>query len=692
MAGANSNIQLTNLDFNNIKTNLKTFLQSQDTLKDYNYEGSALSTLLDILAYNTQYNAYYLNMVGNEMFLDSALLRSSVISHAKLMDYTPKSAIAPAATINLAFTSVTDGSLTLPKFTTFMSEAIDGVNYNFLSSDSLTVNVSGGTASFQNVTLKQGIAATSAYTVDSSTNPSYTFEIPESNVDTSTLTVVVQQSSSNSTSEVYSLATNFLTLTNDSKVYFLQESLNNTYQVSFGDGILGNKLTDGNIVQLSYVVTQGSAAAGANNFVLMDNISGYSNYTLSPITPATEGGDKESISSIKYQAPKSYAAQGRAITKEDYITAIQQNHLGYSFDAVNVWGGEQNDPPVYGQVFVSLKPTGAYNLTATQKQRIITEVINPISVLTVTPTIVDPDYTYLQLVVNVVYNPNKTTQSSSQIESGVKAAIQSFANQSLNTFNSTFNSYDLLKTVQQYDSSIVTSEYDLKLQKKLFPNLVTPTTYTLQYNSSLLSGKFSSGVSSSPALQYRNPTNLAEIIDGVYIEEVPSSTNAVESISIINPGFGYTSAPTITILGDGVGATAHATISGGSLRSIVIDNVGSGYTSAIATVTPVSGDTTGQLGTVVVNLQGRYGTLRSFYNTSTNVKTILNSNVGTIDYQQGIINLTAFSPINVDNDLGQFTVTATPTTSIISSTYNRIITIDPFDPTAITVNVTAKSS
>jgi hypothetical protein len=305
---------------------------------------------------------------------------------------------------------------------------------------------------------------------------------------------------------------------------------------------------------------------------------------------------------------------------------------------------------------------------------------------------VDPDYTYIKLVVNVIYDPTKTNQSSSQIQSGVKAAIQSFADSTLNTFNSTFSSYELMNSIQNYSTAIITSEFDLSLEKKFLPNLTTPTTYKLYYGASLEAGRFLSGVSSSPAISFRDPTNLANIITDVYIEEVPSSTNGVESISVLNPGFGYQSTPTITILGDGTGATAHAVMSGGTIKSIVVDSAGNGYTSAIATVTPASGDTTGQLGAVVVNLEGRFGSLRSYYYNTSGVKTIFNSNVGTIDYQDGIITLDSFGPIGVDNELGQFAVTALPTTSIVSSTYNRIITVDPFDTTAITVNVTAKTT
>ena len=691
MAGANSNIQLTDLDFNNIKSNFKTFLQSQNVLQDYNYDGSALSVLLDVLAYNTQYNAYYLNMVANEMFLDTALLRSSVVSQAKLLDYVPKSSIAPSATIQLVMSNVTTPSLTLPKFTQFMSEAIDGVNYTFVTDDSQTVNVINNTATFDNVTIKQGLPVNLSFTVDSTNNPKYIFEIEDTNVDTTTLQVVVQNSGSNNSSEIYNPASNYLTLDNTSQVYFLQESLTGTYEIFFGDGILGKLLSDGNVVNVSYISTQGTTASGANNFVLMDTLSGYSVSTINPITSSSQGGDKESIASIKFQAPKSYSAQGRAVTKNDYITAIQQNSLGYSFDAVNVWGGEENNPPVYGQAFICLKPAGAYTLTTSQKTRLISEVLNPISVLTVTPTIVDPDYTYIQLAIDVVYDSTQTTQTAAQIQAGVTAAIQNFATSTLNTFNSSFNSYELLTSIQNYDNSIVSSNYSVKLQKKFLPNLSSSQTYNFYYNTPLQKGVLLSGVNSAPDISYADPSNLSNTIGGVYIEEVPASTYGVDTLSVINPGFNYQLIPTVTILGDGTGATAEATIVNGSITNISVTNAGNNYTSAVATITPQPGDTTGQNAAAIVNLQGRFGTLRTYYFNSKNIKTILNSNIGTIDYTNGIITLNNFNPTGIDNVLGQLTIGVTPVKSTFASTQNGIITIDPYDPAAITVNVTSKS-
>lgn len=323
MAGANSQINLVGLDFDTIKTNLKTFLKSQDTFKDYNFEGSGMSILLDVLAYNTQYNSFYLNMVANETFLDTALQRSSVVSQAKLLNYTPKSTIAPTAYVDVVVTGVSQSSLTLPAYTNFLSESVDGTNFNFVTTETSVENTSANTVTFSDVELKQGIPVTYRFTVDSTTNPTYTFELPDSTIDTSSLLITVQQSSSNSFSEVYTNSESYLMLDGDSRVFFLQESLNGNYEVIFGDGILGKKLIDGNIVIASYISTQGTSAAGANNFVLMDSISGFTNTIVYSKTKASPGSEKESIDSIKFQAPKTFASQGRAVTKDDYITAIQ---------------------------------------------------------------------------------------------------------------------------------------------------------------------------------------------------------------------------------------------------------------------------------------------------------------------------------------------------------------------------------
>ena len=693
---SNTSLQFTDLDFSSIKTNFKDYLKSQDKFKDYNFEGSSLSVLLDVLAYNTQYNAYYTQMVANEMFLDSATQRSSVVSHAKLLNYIPKSSMAPTAYISLSFKDVDVPSLTLAKNISFLSESVDGKNYNFITTNSTTVNPSGNTATFTNIELKQGTQEVYTFTVDSTTNPTYSYEIPDNNIDTSTIQVIVKASSVSTEYQIYQPTDKYLDLDNSSLVYFIQEGFNGYYQINFGDGILGKKLNDGNVITISYISTDGTASIGANNFVLYDYVGNYAYDYITTVKPSAGGMDRESIPSIKSLAPKKFSAQNRAVTKNDYISAIQNNNLGLSFDAVSVWGGETNENPAYGQVFISLKPAGSYVITETQKQKLINDVIKPISVMTVSPSIIDPDYTYVQLNINVVYDPTKTNLLEDELKVGIKNSIYSSLSKSLNTFNSSFNSFELMNNIQNYNNSIVNSEFDILLQKKFYPKLNNSSTYQLRYNTPLKKGTFLSGVGNSPSFAMLiNPekeinVNTVVVIPDVYMDEIPSSAQGINSISIINPGYGYQFAPTITIQGDGTGATAEATISNGLVSNINIITPGKDYSSAVVIITPSIYDTTAYGSVAVINFQGTYGTLRSYYYNNKNVKTILNSNFGTIDYDKGILTLTDFNPNDVNNPLGQLTVFVNPKSSIISSTYNSIITIDPFDPNAIIINMIRK--
>ena len=686
MATANSGLQITNLDFGDIKASLKAFLSQQDTLKDYNFDGSALSVLVDLLAYNTQYNAYYLNMVANEMFLDSAIQRGSVVSHAKLLNYIPQSAVAPKASVHITVNGVTTPTLTLPKFASFISEAIDDVNYTFLTTDSTTVNVTSNTATFTDIIISQGIASSYSFTYNSTTNPKQLFEIPDSDVDTSTLIVSVQDSFSNAASVTYNLSTNYINLTPSSTVYFLEEGMNGKYNIYFGDGLLGQSLVNGNIVNLTYITTSGTSAFGANSFASMSSIGGFSNTVVTSISSATNGSDKETIDSIKYTAPKAYAAQGRAVTKEDYIYLIQNNSTNLPIDSVSVWGGEENDPPVYGQIFCAVKPSGGYTLTPTQKERLISEVIRPISVLTVTPTIVDPDYTYVNINTKVLYDPKKTTLTGGQIKGQVLTQINQFSSDTLNTFNSVFKLPELISYIQSADTSIITNECSIRLQKKFYPKLNAKSTYIFDFGIPLQRNYYNAGLNSSPDFSESDPTAVSGVRNGIYFEEVPTTTGGIATINVLNQGFGYTKIPTVTITGDGEGATAYAVLASGRVNSIVVVNPGFNYTEAFVTITPQDGDTSGGLAYASPILEGVEGTLRTYYYLN-NIKTISNANAGTINYSTGKVTLIDFSPLTVNNDLGRFTISVVPDSTIVSSTYNRIIATDSFDPEAITVNV-----
>ncbi len=689
MSSANSGLQITNLDFGSIKSSLKTFLSQQDTLQDYNFDGSALSVLVDLLAYNTQYNAYYLNMVANEMFLDSAVQRGSVVSHAKLLNYVPQSAVAPKATVQITVNGVTTSTLTLPKFTPFISEAIDNVNYTFLTTDASTVNVTANTATFNDIIISQGISSSFSYTYSSSSNPKQLFEILDSDIDTSTLIVTVQESSSNSATETFNLSTDYIDLTPSSKVYFLEEGMNGNYNIYFGDGLLGKSLVNGNIVNLTYITTSGTSAFGANSFTVMSNIGGFSNTVVTSITSASLGSEKESIESIKYTAPKAYAAQGRAVTKEDYIYLIQNNSTNLPIDSVSVWGGEENDPPVYGQIFCAVKPSGGYTLTPTQKQKLITEVIKPISVLTVVPNIVDPDYTYVKINTKVLYDVKKTTLTSNQIQNDVVSAINNFTSSTLNTFNSVFKLPELISSVQAANPAIITNESTIRLQKKFYPTLNARATYILDFGVPLKRNYFNAGLSSSPSFSKTDVTSLSSIRTGIFLEEVPTTTGGIATINVINQGFGYTKTPTVTITGNGQNASAYAVLVAGRVNNIVITDPGYNYTEAFVTITPQDGDTSGALAYASPVLEGSEGVIRSYYYLN-NVKTIFDPNAGTINYLTGRVTLIDFAPLEINNPLGQFTISVVPDSTIVSSTFNKIIAVDEFDPEATTVTVSVQ--
>jgi hypothetical protein len=610
MAGANSNVQMVDLDFNTIKNNLKQFLQSQDTLKDYNYEGSALSTLLDVLAYNTQYNAYYLNMVANEMFLDTAIQRASVVSHAKTLNYTPRSYIAPTSKINLVVNNVTESTLSLPKFTNFMSESIDGVNYNFVNTDEYTVTVVNNTATYNMLELKQGIPSNLTYQINYATNPSATFRIPEITVDTSTITVEVQESYSNTSSQTYTLATDYLSLTDTSEVYFLQEGLDGTYEIYFGDGILGKKLIEGNIVYISYIITQGSNAAGANNYVLMDSVGGFTNYTINSVLAASQGSEKETVESIKFQAPKSYAAQNRAVTKDDYITIIKQNRANIPVQSVSVWGGEENDPPKYGAIYAAVKPTGAFVLTDLQKKILVNDVIKPVSVMTVTPEIVDVDYVYLILSCDVMYDTKKTTLTAAQISTLVKQGIINFSALNLNTFNSTFIVGDLITYIKNLNTAIIAVDFDLFLQKRVVPKLNNSSDYTINFGNPVEQALGNKQVTISPSFAQFDSGGV--LLENVFFEESLEFPGTLKTYYFVN-----------------------------GVKNILTNST-------------------------------------------------LTENAGTIDYNNGVVKLINFTPSVINSNDGILRINALAQSRIVSSTFNRIITLDELDPFAITVNVSFK--
>lgn len=688
MAGSNSNIQLTGLDFDEIKSNFKNYLKNQDVLKDANYEGSALSILLDVLAYNTHYNSHYLNMVANEMFLDSCVKRSSTISHAKVLGYLPHSFSAPTATITLTFNNVTTNQIIIPKYTKFVTDAIDNTNYTYttLTEYVIPVDPFTNTATVSGIEIKQGEPLNYSFLYDEVNNPNKKFKIPESNVDLSTLQVIVQKSTTDISVSVYNYPEDMLALDSESEVYFIQESFDGFYEIYFGDGILGKKLQDGNVVYLSYLSVSPTIIQNVSNFYLVSNLIGnYGDVTVTTESASWGGRYKETINSIKNLAPKTYQAQGRAVTVNDYIALIQKNSGEYPIDSVNVWSGEENSPPVYGRVYVAIKPKGGFTVTANQKNRIIADLISPMSVITVKPVVVDVDYSYLQVLSNVLYDPAKTTLTHEQLRTSIIAAIRNYGRENLNNFNSTLILSDVIQTIQNVNPSIITNEPNFKLEKRFTPTLQTPLTYSFDFGIPIKRDLNRQGVTISPSIQVIDTDSTKTLRTEVFIEEVPTSATSIESIIILNPGYNYTSVPTVTIRGDGQGASARAIIVNERIEQIIIDNPGNNYTQAIVEISGGGG----VFGSASVVLQKQFGRLRTYY-FNKGVKYILNNNIGTVDYYNGIVTLENFNPYNINNFLAQLSINIVPDTTIIYSKHNKMLVMDDKDLEAVKINLNKK--
>ncbi len=472
-------IEITDLDFDSVKANFKTFLSQQNSFTDYNFEGSGMSVLMDLLAYNTHYLAFHANMLANEMFIDTALTRSSAVSHAKALGYIPSSTKSANATIDVTVRGVplSQKSVVMAAGTIFTT-TVNDVSYQFVTIGDHTATSDTGIFMFTDIKIYEGTRIRYTYTVDSS-NLEQQFVIPSSAADTGTIVVSVQTSSSDVTTEVYTLNTDYAVLDSTSLKYFIQEIEDGKYEVYFGDGVNGKKPIDGNIVILDYVVTNGSIADGASAFVASSTVGGYSNVNVTTTSSAAGGGDAESVDSIKFNAPLKYAAQGRAVTPDDYKAIVPTVYT--NIKSIQCWGGEDNDPPIYGKVYIAIRPNTGTSLTTTTKNSIVTN-LKKYNVASIVPEIVDAEILYLVLGVTAKYNSTVTEKSKSDIQALVETTVSSFNTNNLQKFDSVFRHSKLLKDVDETDTSILSSTATLKLKRIVTPTLNAITKYTIAFN------------------------------------------------------------------------------------------------------------------------------------------------------------------------------------------------------------------
>lgn len=503
-------LEISELDFDGIKSNLKTFLSQQNEFTDYDFEGSGMSVLLDTLAYNTHYLAYNANMLANEMYLDSADLRSSVVSLAKQVGYTPTSCTSSTATIDVLVNDATGASLTMSRGTKFTT-TVDGQSYSFVNNADVSINPIDSVYKFSNLVVYEGSYLNYKYTANTS-DIDQRFIIPNDSVDTTTLTVKIQESSSDSTTKTWSLATGITGIDDESEVYFLQEVEGGRFEVYFGDGVMGKAIADGNIVILDYINTNRDAPNGATSFTLSGTVGGFSSATVTTISNASGGTGLESITSIKYNAPRDYSAQDRAVTAEDYKTLVKG--LYANAQSVQVYGGEDAAVPDYGKVYISIKAKSGSNLTVATKESIVTS-LKTYAVASVTPVIVDPETTFITLVVNFKYNSGRTTKDVTTLQTNVLTKIATYNNDELEDFAGMFRYSQLLQDINEADTSILSNITTVKMYKYFTPTLNSGLKYTLSFNNALYnphSGHNSTGggIISSSGFKINNDSSTNE--------------------------------------------------------------------------------------------------------------------------------------------------------------------------------------
>jgi len=508
----NKNITTAELDFDAIKSNLKTFLQGQSEFADYDFEGAGLSVLLDILAYNTHYNALYTNLAVNESFLDSASKRSSVVSRAKEIGYVPHSATGATATVNISVTgtSTTPSTLTLPAYSPF-STTIDGAQYTFYNTESISTSLSGSSYTFTGVKIKEGTPLTFKYTVASGSR----YILPNAKVDISTLKVRVQDTSTSSVFNTFVNQEELLNLDGQSQVYFIKEIEGELYELEFGNNTIGKALVTGNIVNISYMTTNTTEGNGARlfNYTGTNLLGGTVAVTT---TIVAEGGeDLETIESIRYNAPRSYSAQNRAVTVEDYKALIFR--LYPEADTINAWGGEANIPPVYGKVFLSIKPKSTTFLTSTQKSYIINQILKQKNVVSITPEIVDPEYINIEVDCAAYYNPRLTAKTEQELKTLVVDTIKAYNSENLESFTGVFRHSNLSSQIDSTEDSIISNITTVKLHREVEVQYNTNSNYTIYLGNPIYDSGVPEQSITSTGFYIQGNDNL------MYLEDLPMS-------------------------------------------------------------------------------------------------------------------------------------------------------------------------
>ena len=553
----------TEIDFQKIRESIIEFLKTKDEFKDYNFAGSGVATLIDILAYNTQYNAFYLNMVANEMFLDTATLRDSVVSRAKAIGYRPNSAKSAVARVTVQVDSIAGpgpanpANILLPKWSKFTT-SVENKTYTFLNKAAVILQPVGGGLYEADLDIYQGNVFTHQFIVDDTIDTKQRYIIPNTNVDVDSINVKVQESSASPSIQSFSLSKDINIVGPDDAVFWLQETEDGLWEIYFGDGVVGKKVENGNIIIIEYMNTSGSLANTARRFTLVTSVGSYNRSTVTTIEAAKNGLEAQSIESIKFVAPQFYQTQNRAVNKHDYVTLIKKDYPQVEF--ATCWGGEENDPPIYGKVFLALKPTGAFAFSEQEKLSIINTIIRPRNPVSIQVEIVEPDY--LQILVDSVvkYSAKSTTLTLGDVQQKAINAIKGYASSNLNGFDSTFRYSKLTKAIDNSDVSITNNLTTIKLKYTITPPINIPAKYDINTNAKISKGDANNNISGVNSTAFtRNGVTSYIGDDGqgnLYIYRVVVSQKVImeRNVGTVNYDTGKISIPSLVIEGIPTGA------------------------------------------------------------------------------------------------------------------------------------------
>jgi len=618
-----TSLKVSELDFDEIKKNLKDFFKQQSEFTDYDFEGSGLSVLIDTLAYNTHYNSFYLNMAVNEVFIDSAVKRESVVSLAKMLNYTPRSAKGAVAKINVTVNNVQGNppSLIIDRYTAFTS-VIDSKTYTFYNIEPATIIPSAGVYSYEGLSIYEGTFVVNKFEVKPTPGPAQKYVIQNRNIDTDTLKVSVQPSSTSTETAAYARFTKDITeLTGAAEVYFLEQNAFGLYEVYFGDGILGKALSVGNQVTLEYLVTAGEVANVSEKipqtFSVATSIQGYTDVSIAVTQKSSGASPEETIDEIRFNAVRNSTAQNRLVTTTDYENFLRGTYP--YIEQVIVWGGEDNDPPKYGKVFVSIQTKPNQILTTTRKSQILTE-IDKRRMLGMQTEFVDPEIFYIVIQDIAKYNPNVTNDSSTDVENAIRIAIENYFNENITKFGDDFSASKLIAAIDGAKQSILSNSMIPILERRLNPDPGVAFSQSFK-----LENKIEHEVLSSTFFFYNL---LGEVIESKLIDIKDESSKIVtgsyrrtgQIVSVNTP-----LAPHGLVAGEKI--TVNFT--GSALDGIyTVDSV-----PTPRTLTLITQESGVDYGSITIT-ESQTGTIKVV---TTRDNRVLNNNVGKIQYDSGVV-------------------------------------------------------